>query len=82
MSHFVPGSYIRHEPCCWAKHLFSYVGMCAKIAGPVWGPGEALAFRLSDKDLKAKFDQGIAAALADGTVKRLSLKWLKVDATP
>jgi octopine/nopaline transport system substrate-binding protein len=53
-----------------------------KIAGPVWGPGEALAFRLSDKDLKAKFDQGIAAALADGTVKRLSLKWLKVDATP
>ena len=53
-----------------------------KIAGPVWGPGEALAFRQSDKDLKAKFDEGIAAALADGTVKRLSLKWLKVDATP
>lgn len=53
-----------------------------KIAGTVWGPGEALAFRQSDKDLKAKFDQGIQAALADGTVKRLSLKWLKVDATP
>ena len=53
-----------------------------KIAGTVWGPGEALAFRQSDKDLKAKFDQGIQAALAAGTVKRLSLKWLKVDATP
>ncbi|MFK4446775.1 octopine/nopaline transport system substrate-binding protein [Caballeronia udeis] len=53
-----------------------------KIAGSIWGPGEALAFRQSDKDLKAKFDQGIQAALADGTVKRLSLKWLKVDATP
>lgn len=53
-----------------------------KIAGTIWGPGEALAFRLADKDLKAKFDQGVAAALADGTVKRLSLKWLKVDATP
>ncbi|AMM13235.1 MAG: transporter substrate-binding domain-containing protein [Pseudomonadota bacterium] len=53
-----------------------------KISGPVWGPGEALAFRQSDKDLKAKFDEGIAAALADGTVKRLSMKWMKVDATP
>ena len=28
-----------------------------KIAGPVWGPGEALAFRLSDKDLKAYLTQ-------------------------
>ncbi|CAH2780624.1 MAG: Histidine ABC transporter, substrate-binding protein HisJ (TC 3.A.1.3.1) [uncultured Caballeronia sp.] len=53
-----------------------------KIAGSIWGPGEALAFRQSDKDLKAKFDQGIQAALADGTAKRLSLKWLKVNATP
>jgi octopine/nopaline transport system substrate-binding protein len=53
-----------------------------QLAGPVWGPGEALAFRQADKDLKAKFDEGIAAALADGTVKKLSLKWLKVDATP
>jgi len=29
---------------------------------------------------EGQIDQGIAAALADGTVKRLSLKWLKVDA--
>lgn len=53
-----------------------------KIGGPIWGPGEALAFRLGDKDLKAKFDQALAAALADGTVKTLSQKWFKADITP
>nr|WP_227791666.1 transporter substrate-binding domain-containing protein [Burkholderia sp. BE17] len=53
-----------------------------KIAGPVWGPGEALAFRQGDSDLRTKFDGAIAAAIADGTVKRLSEKWFKVDVTP
>ena len=52
------------------------------IGGPVWGAGEALGFRQADTDLKAKFDTAIAAALADGTVKRLSLKWFKLDVSP
>ncbi|HEY4803369.1 MAG TPA: transporter substrate-binding domain-containing protein [Paraburkholderia sp.] len=52
------------------------------IAGPIWGPGEGLAFRKQDADLKAKFDTAIAAALADGTVKKLALKWFKTDVTP
>lgn len=38
-----------------------------KIGGSIWGPGEALAFRQSDPDLKAKFDDALRAALADGT---------------
>jgi octopine/nopaline transport system substrate-binding protein len=53
-----------------------------KISGPIWGPGEALGFRMADSDLKAKFDAGIAAALEDGTVKALSEKWFKVDVAP
>lgn len=53
-----------------------------KIGGTIWGPGEALAFRQSDADLKAKFDTALAAALADGTVKRLSEKWFKTNINP
>ncbi len=53
-----------------------------KIGGPIWGPGEGLAFRKQDADLRAKFDTAISAALADGTVKKLSDKWFKTDVTP
>jgi octopine/nopaline transport system substrate-binding protein len=52
-----------------------------KIGGLVFGEGEALGFRKADADLKAKFDTAIKAALADGTVKKLSLKWFKTDLT-
>jgi len=53
-----------------------------KIGGPIWGPGEALAFRKDDADLKARFNQALSAALADGTVKKLSEKWFKADIAP
>jgi octopine/nopaline transport system substrate-binding protein len=52
------------------------------IGGPVWGAGEGLGLRQADTDLKAKFDTAIKAAIADGTVKTLSLKWFKLDVTP
>lgn len=53
-----------------------------KIVGPIWGEGEALGLRKADADLKAKFDVAIKAALADGTVKKLSEKWFKVNVAP
>ncbi|NLP59695.1 transporter substrate-binding domain-containing protein [Paraburkholderia sacchari] len=53
-----------------------------QIAGPIWGPGEGLAFRKQDADLKAKFDTAIVAAQADGTIKKLAIKWFKTDVTP
>ncbi|WP_297840284.1 transporter substrate-binding domain-containing protein [Pseudomonas sp.] len=53
-----------------------------QIAGPIWGEGEALGFRQKDADLKAKFDAALKEALADGTVKKLSEKWFKLDLTP
>lgn len=53
-----------------------------QIAGPIWGEGEALGFRQKDADLKAKFDTALKEAQADGTVKKLSEKWFKLDLTP
>ena len=64
------------------KETASIVMAGPKIGGPIWGPGEGLAFRKQDADLRAKFDTAIAAALADGTVKKLSEKWFKTDVTP
>jgi octopine/nopaline transport system substrate-binding protein len=53
-----------------------------QIGGPIWGVGEGFGLRLSDPELKAMFDTAIQAALADGTVKRLSEKWFKMDISP
>jgi octopine/nopaline transport system substrate-binding protein len=53
-----------------------------QVAGPVWGAGEGFGFRRSDPELKALFDQAIGTALADGSIARLSLKWLKIDVAP
>jgi octopine/nopaline transport system substrate-binding protein len=64
------------------KENASVVVAGPKIGGPIWGPGEGLAFRKQDPDLKAKFDTAITEALADGTVKKLSDKWFKLDVTP
>jgi octopine/nopaline transport system substrate-binding protein len=59
----------------------------AKLAGPifaggVFGPGIGIGLRKSDTDLKTKFDAAITSAVADGTVKKLSEKWLKLDVSP
>lgn len=53
-----------------------------QLGGPVWGEGEAMGVRMEDSDLKAQLDEAIHAALADGTVKKLSEKWFKTDVTP
>lgn len=53
-----------------------------QLGGPIWGEGEAMGVHMADNDLKAKLDAAIHAALADGTVKKLSEKWFKTDVTP
>lgn len=57
------------------------------IAGPgfsggILGAGVAVGLRKADDDLRQMFDTAIAAALADGTIKALSVKWFKVDLSP
>lgn len=54
----------------------------AEFGGLAWGEGEALGLRKGDTDLKAKFDTAIAAALADGTIAKISQKWFKTNVAP
>lgn len=52
------------------------------FVGGMLGEGVAVAVRKTDTDLKALFDAAIQTAIADGTVKKLSEKWFKVDVSP
>jgi octopine/nopaline transport system substrate-binding protein len=53
-----------------------------KLIGGAFGVGTGMGIRKADSDLTAKFDTALAAAIADGTVKKLSEQWFKVDITP
>jgi octopine/nopaline transport system substrate-binding protein len=53
-----------------------------RFIGGMFGAGTGLGIRKSDADLTAKFDKALAEAIADGTVKKLSEQWFKVDMTP
>lgn len=57
------------------------------VAGPgfvggIFGLGTGAGMRKEDKALKEMFDTAIDAATADGTIKRLSEKWVHADVTP
>ena len=52
------------------------------FSGGLLGIGSGFGLRKEDTDLKAMFDAAIRAAIADGTVRRLALKWFKFDTTP
>jgi octopine/nopaline transport system substrate-binding protein len=59
-----------------------YVIVGPGFTGGVLGRGVGVGLRKDDTELKAKFDEAIKAAIADGTVKKLSEKWFKGDLTP
>jgi octopine/nopaline transport system substrate-binding protein len=52
------------------------------LTGGDFGIGVGMGLRKSDADLTAKFDAAIKAAIADGSVKKYSLQWFKIDTTP
>lgn len=58
----------------------------AQLSGPIFSGGVfgviAVGLRKDDAPLKAKFDEAIKAAIADGTVRGFSEKWFKVDVSP
>ncbi len=58
----------------------------ARLAGPIFSGGVfgviGVGLRKDDTDLKSTFDNAIKAAIDDGTVKRISEKWFKVDVSP
>ncbi|PRE45524.1 ABC transporter substrate-binding protein [Burkholderia multivorans] len=52
------------------------------IGGKIWGEGVGMGLRKSDTALRDAFDKAIASVKADGTLSRLSLKYMKTDLTP
>jgi octopine/nopaline transport system substrate-binding protein len=53
-----------------------------QFTGGGFGVGAGMGIRKSDADLTAKFNTALAAAFADGSMKKYSLKWFKIDTTP
>ncbi len=53
-----------------------------RFQGGFLGAGSSVGLRKGDTKLKAMFDDAIAAAKADGTIKHLSEKWFGFDLTP
>ncbi len=54
----------------------------AGLSGDVLGRGVAVGLRKADEDLHKMFDEAVAAACKDGTIKGLSMKWFKTDLSP
>jgi octopine/nopaline transport system substrate-binding protein len=54
----------------------------AGLTGDVLGRGVAVGLRKGDAELKGMFDKAIQAAIQDGTIRKLSEKWFKIDMTP
>jgi octopine/nopaline transport system substrate-binding protein len=52
------------------------------FVGGVFGLGTGAGLRKEDTALKAMFNKAIDEAIADGTIKRLSMQWVKTDVTP
>jgi len=52
------------------------------LTGGVLGAGIAAGLRKEDKELKKAFDEAIQAAIKDGAIKTLSMKWFKTNVAP
>ena len=53
-----------------------------RFQGGFLGRGSSVGLRKDDTELKGMFNEAIAAAKADGTIKTLSEKWFGFDVTP
>jgi octopine/nopaline transport system substrate-binding protein len=53
-----------------------------EFTGGGFGVGAGMGIRKSDADLTAMFNAALKAAFADGSVKKYSLQWFKIDTTP
>ncbi|WP_114945778.1 lysine/arginine/ornithine ABC transporter substrate-binding protein [Microvirga calopogonii] len=52
------------------------------ITGGLLGAGVGVGLRQGDTELKKNFNEAIQAAIKDGTIQKLSMKWFKIDTTP
>jgi len=59
-----------------------YVMVGPSITGGLLGAGVGVGLRKGEAELKKNFEDAIQAAIKDGTIKKLSEKWFKIDTTP
>ncbi|MDF2687896.1 MAG: transporter substrate-binding protein [Microvirga sp.] len=59
-----------------------YVMVGPSITGGLLGAGVGVGMRKGEAELKKGFEDAIKAAKADGTIKKLTEKWFKIDLTP
>jgi len=59
-----------------------YTMVGPSITGGLLGAGVGVGLRKGETELKKSFDDAIQAAIKDGTIKKLSEKWFKIDTTP
>jgi octopine/nopaline transport system substrate-binding protein len=52
------------------------------FVGGVFGRGTGAGIRKEDTALKAMLNKAIDEAIADGTIKKISMKWVHTDVTP
>ena len=52
------------------------------MKGSVMATDTCIGVRKGDPELRAKLDDAIRSAVADGTVKTLAMKWFKADVSP
>ena len=52
------------------------------FTGGIFGTGVGVGLRKADPELKAKFNEAIAAATKDGTIKKLAMQWFGFDNSP
>ena len=50
--------------------------------GPIFGSGVGMGIRKSDADLTKKLNEALTAAFADGSIKKYSMQWFKMDTAP
>jgi octopine/nopaline transport system substrate-binding protein len=53
-----------------------------ELTGGDFGVGVGMGLRKADADLTKRFDEALKAAFKDGTIRKASLKWFKIDTTP
>ncbi|NBJ13180.1 lysine/arginine/ornithine ABC transporter substrate-binding protein [Microvirga arsenatis] len=59
-----------------------YTMVGPSITGGLLGAGVGVGLRKGETELKKSFEDAIQAAIKDGTIKKLSEKWFKIDTTP
>jgi lysine-arginine-ornithine-binding protein len=72
--------YLRDAVECPSNQDLTVAGPLVK--GGVMATDTCIGVRKGEADLKAQLDKAIQAAIADGTVRTLAMKWFKLDVSP